>query len=262
MKHILKCLARLYPSAWRKRYGDEYEALLEQGKPRARDVFDVFWGAFKMQMKTWRMVRITIVCSLAGALAAVEISFTRPPLYRSRTLVSVDAGDPQATRNEIVERVLIGRTKDLWTQPFLAAVIREENLYPSERAQMPLNDVVDLMKKNIDIRLLPRKDGKPASAFAIDFTYPDPHVAQLVDEELSSRLVDLNAAIKSSSASSRPPEIFAVEYAADLPQRPIYPQRGKFGAGGVVCWARRRTCCGGRGRLASQADGFSRLNLR
>lgn len=231
MKGILKFLARFYPSAWRRRYGDEYEALLEQTKPRAQDVFDVFWGAFKMQMKTWRILRIMIVCSLAGALAAVAISFTRPPLYRSRTLISVAPVDPQAVGNEIVER-----TKDLWAQPFLSAVIQEENLYPSERAQMPLNDVVDLMKKNIDIRLLPRKDGRPASALALDFIYPDPHVAQRVDGKLTSKLVDLNlnAAIEGSTSSSRPAETYAVEYPADLPQRPFYPQRGKFGAEGVL----------------------------
>ena len=36
MKRILKWLARLYPSAWRNRYGAEYEALLEQTQRRTR----------------------------------------------------------------------------------------------------------------------------------------------------------------------------------------------------------------------------------
>ncbi len=232
MKRILKFLARLYPLTWRNRYGDEYEALLEEAKPRAGDVFDVFWGAFKMHMKTWRMSRITIVCSLAGMLAAVAMSFTRPPLYRSRTLISAGTGDPQVIRNEIVER-----TRLLWDRPFLVEIIQKENLYPSERARMPLNDVVDLMKKNIEISVLQRKDHKLGSAFVLDFFYPDPHVAQQVDEDLTSRLVavlDLNALIKSLSAGSRPREIYVVKDVADLPQRPFYPQRGKFGAFGLL----------------------------
>jgi hypothetical protein len=47
MKPILKFLVRLYPSEWHKRYGTEFDALLEDGTPRARDVFDVFWGLLK-----------------------------------------------------------------------------------------------------------------------------------------------------------------------------------------------------------------------
>jgi hypothetical protein len=229
MKRILKFLARLYPPTWRRRYGDEYEALLEEANPRVRDVFDVFWGAFKMQMKTWRMARITIVCSLAGMLAAVSISFTRPPLYLSQSLISVNTSDPQATRN-----VVFARAKDLWAQSYLAEVIQKENLYPSERAQMPLNDVADLMKKNIVILMVPRKDGKPSSAFALGFTYPDPHVAQQVDEELTSQFMALNPAIHSPSPSSLPREIYIAKDVASLPQRPFYPRRGKFGAFGLL----------------------------
>jgi hypothetical protein len=255
MKRILKFLAHLYPTSWRRRYGDEYEALLEEAKPRVRDVFDVFWGAFKMQMETWRLARITIVCSLAGMLAAVAISFTRSPLYLSQSLISVDTSDPQAMRNVVFERA-----KDLWAQPFLVEVIQKENLYASERAQMPLNDVVGLMKKNIVILLVRRKDGKLGSAYALDFTYPDPHVAQRVDEELTSRFMALNvnAAIKSLSAGSRPPEIYAVENSAGLPQRSSYPRRNEFGAlgllaglvGGLVVAA----IAGWRRRLAVAAD--------
>ena len=43
MKRILKFLARLYPSGWHNRYGAELDALLEDGKPRTRDAFDVLW---------------------------------------------------------------------------------------------------------------------------------------------------------------------------------------------------------------------------
>jgi hypothetical protein len=43
MKRMLKLLARLYPAEWRRRYGAEYEALLEEKTPRVRDLFDVLW---------------------------------------------------------------------------------------------------------------------------------------------------------------------------------------------------------------------------
>ena len=138
MKRILKLLARLYPAQWRDRYGAEYEALLEEATPRVRDVFDISWGAFKMQITTWSFLRIVLVCMLGGAVAAVGLSFARPKLYKSRTLITVDTPDPQSIRTE-----LAARAQDLLAQPFLASIIQSENLYPGERARMPLNDVVD-----------------------------------------------------------------------------------------------------------------------
>jgi hypothetical protein len=52
MKRTMRFLVWLYPSTWRKRYGAEFEALLEDATPSAQDAFDVFWGALKMQMTT------------------------------------------------------------------------------------------------------------------------------------------------------------------------------------------------------------------
>ena len=231
MKRILKWLARLYPSTWRKRYGAEYEALLEQNKPRAGDVVDVLWGAFKMQMTTWSFVRTVLVCSLAGAVAAVAMSFALPKKYVSQTLISVDTTDRRP-----IDTVLAGQVQDWFASPSLVPVIQKENLYPSERARMPMDDVVALMRKNIELSSVQAKDGKLASAFIVYFVYPDPHVAQRVDGALVSRLTALNlqAAINDPSTSSRPTMTFRVEHVANLPQYPTFPKPRLFGAGGLL----------------------------
>ena len=187
MKRILKMLARLYPAAWRTRYGAEYEALLEEATPRVRDVFDVFWGAMKMRITARSFVRVALPCALVGSLVAVGISFSRPELYQSRTVVLVDTYDRQTIGN-----VLIGRTQEAWTTPLLGSMIQRENLYPKERMRTPVNEVVNLMRKNIRIQSLQTSDGKPASGFVMRFDYPDPQVAQRVDEELVSQLVAAN----------------------------------------------------------------------
>ena len=59
MKPALKFLARLYPPSWRKRYGTEFEVLLEDATPSVRDVFDLLCGALKMQITTWSFGKIT-----------------------------------------------------------------------------------------------------------------------------------------------------------------------------------------------------------
>ena len=61
------------------------------------------------------------------------------------------------------------------------------------------------------------------------------HVAQRVDEELTSRLMALNlrAATNNPSGASRPRVTFTELKAADLPQKPFFPKREVFGAGGL-----------------------------
>lgn len=46
MKHLL----RLYPRAWRDRYGDEFEALLDQRSLRFRDGIDIVHGALDARL--------------------------------------------------------------------------------------------------------------------------------------------------------------------------------------------------------------------
>ena len=106
MKRILKLLARLYPLSWRTRYGAEYEALLEEASPRPRDAFDVFWGAIKMQMTAQRFARIVLPCTLVGGIAAFAISFARPALYRSQTLILVDTDDRHPIGNQLRGQVV------------------------------------------------------------------------------------------------------------------------------------------------------------
>jgi len=249
MRRFLKLLARLYPAEWRRRYGAEYEALLEEGKPRVRDLFDVLWGAFKMQMTMGSFVRIVLVCSLCGALAAVAISFTRPKTYMSQTVISVD------TTARSIDRVLLREVEDALADSTVTSIIQTENLYPRERARMPLNDVVFLVKKNIMLRPEPTGGGKVA--FVVQFIYPDPQVAQRVDKRLVSELMAANLRARLNDPSG-PSMTFTVRDAADLPQKPFFPRRGVFGVGGllvglvgglivaaVVGWRRRVTVANG-----------------
>jgi hypothetical protein len=48
MKRWVALAARLYPAAWRARYGQEFEALLEDLEPGWRELADVAGGAVIM----------------------------------------------------------------------------------------------------------------------------------------------------------------------------------------------------------------------
>ena len=52
MKTLMGWAVRLYPAAWRERYGAEFEALLEDVGPSGGDLWNVVRGAMAMQMTT------------------------------------------------------------------------------------------------------------------------------------------------------------------------------------------------------------------
>lgn len=70
----MSALTRLYPPAWRARYGAEFEALLEERTPTARDLVDIVVGAIDARLSpqvasapVMRRARLTE--RLAGAAA-------------------------------------------------------------------------------------------------------------------------------------------------------------------------------------------------
>jgi uncharacterized protein involved in exopolysaccharide biosynthesis len=239
MKRILKFLVRLYPSDWRKRYGVEYEALLDEGTPRARDASDVLWQALKMQTTNWRFVKIVLPSAVCAALVAVAISFAVPPQYVSQTVILVTTGygvagpegNTVASAADASPRGLDGAFLD---DASLASIVQELDLYPRERARMSQEDLIKQMRRGIDIR--PVMKGLDQSAFAVQFRYPDPHVAQQVDRQLVSTLMMLQLRARMNRSSTTPSgyETFRVYHDASLPLAPSSPKRGIFGASGLL----------------------------
>jgi uncharacterized protein involved in exopolysaccharide biosynthesis len=234
MKRLLKLLARLYPSTWHRRYGAEFETLLEDSTPRIRDLYDVFLGALKMQMTTWNFTRITLATCLTGALAAIAISFAIPSRYISRTLIiasppvnAAATNDSGAGTKSDMRGYLINLEPDVLNRDSLSRIIERLNLYPRERANMPLDAVVTKMQSNIYV--WPVK-GTGLSAFFIQFDYPDPHVAQKVNGEVVSQLMSANLAY----SASHPHLVFRVVDAPELPQKPAGPNRIEMGVIGLL----------------------------
>lgn len=254
MKRTMRFLARLYPSSWRKRYGDEFEALLEDATPSARDAFDVFWGASKMQMTTWGFGRITLACSVAGILVAAAVSFALPVHYLSRAVLTVTPANGSIPAGETTRSLLNNMERNVFSQESLTSIVQEHNLYPRERALMPVNDVIDNMKRNIRIDPIPlASPGNPDTlTFAVQFDYSDRYVAQQVNAELASLFLEgaLNSQLNSELW------IFHVSDPPSLPLGPAAPNRTRLGAVGlfagllaglslaIVVRSRRRTTVG------------------
>jgi hypothetical protein len=89
MKRLLRGAARLYPRAWRDRYREEFDALIEDMTPRWRYVANIVVGALIMQIS--RLPLIPVVTAVVGALVGAAISLAMPPVYASSSWVLVQA---------------------------------------------------------------------------------------------------------------------------------------------------------------------------
>lgn len=142
-------------------------------------------AAILYRRRLWIMIPL-----LVGLLAAIIASVMIQPVYRSSATLLVDSqqipnnlvASPQSNYSD--EQIAKIRQRIL-SRDNLTDVIRRDNLYPSERRRLPLEDVLHIMRTAISIDLVGSasvNDAKPAStiAFNLSFNYREPRVAQAV----------------------------------------------------------------------------------
>jgi LPS O-antigen subunit length determinant protein (WzzB/FepE family) len=192
MKRLTRCLIRLYPASWHARYGEELEALLEDCHASLPDKFDLLKGALKMQLTLPTFPKLAIALSVVGMLAGLGASFLVTPRYVSTATLqlgdsfgSANADDPGQQVSQIANEVL-SRTS-------LSATIQDPrlDLYQRDRSHIPLEDVIENMRRDVLIRPLP-SSGQQYFAFMISFTYSDRIKAQSTVQAMVTKFLDSN----------------------------------------------------------------------
>ncbi|HQZ37468.1 MAG TPA: GNVR domain-containing protein [Vicinamibacterales bacterium] len=141
--------------------------------------------------------------------AALLYSSRVPNLYQSDMLVAID---PQRVPDTFVRSTVTLPTDvrmdaisvQVMSRTSLERIIEALGLYPEQRQLMPMEDVVALMRKNIEIEL-ERTDGNGREgphAFHVRFTHPDPNVAAIVTQQLGTLYVTQNVQDRSARAES------------------------------------------------------------
>ena len=183
---LARWLTRLYPSAWRERYGEEFDALVEDSRPGWRGLADIARGALTMQLKTGlNLKRTVLVCSLAGLALALPAILMIPKIFLSTAALSIKSPASPAMADAVshaAERVL--------RRDNLIALMDRRQLYAAERGSLPLEDLVEKIRSNIMISGQRTIYGGTQSAFRVGFNYPDPAKAQLVVRDLTTMLID------------------------------------------------------------------------
>ena len=220
----MRFAAGLYPAAWRARYGEEFEALLEDVGPVWRDVWNVLGGALKMQIVTWSFWKLVPALGMAGAIAAGVAAFTMRTEYLSSGVMRVTPMVVTEAPGEGADLAMAQRVENLRLETLsrtsLAKIIAEENLYPAVIENATIEDAVARMQRDVMIAPFAVAGGR-STAFRLAFRYPDPSQAQRVTRKLMSQIVDAN--VTTARESPTPTTVEVLDFASQA--SPIWPNR-------------------------------------
>ncbi|MSV34421.1 MAG: hypothetical protein EXQ47_02320 [Bryobacterales bacterium] len=141
----------------------------------------------------------TVVASVVGA-------YLYPDSYTSQAVVKIV---PQQVPQNMVQSAINQQMSDrinsmaqtILSRTVLTTIINTFGLYTQERSRMPIEDVIERMKKNVQI--LPVSSVTASSdrlpAFAVTFSYGNRLLAQRVVQDLVSRFIDENIRNRSNA---------------------------------------------------------------
>jgi polysaccharide chain length determinant protein (PEP-CTERM system associated) len=135
-----------------------------------------------------------------GWLAVWSVSWVLPSRYRSGTLILVE--QPSMPRDYVTPNVtddlqtrLQSITQQILSRTRLLHIIDELNLYADQRGQLNPDDLVERMRKDIEIELV-RDERHQITSFNIYYSSHDPHVAQQVTSELTNLFISENLELR------------------------------------------------------------------
>jgi polysaccharide chain length determinant protein (PEP-CTERM system associated) len=145
----------------------------------------------------WRHRWLVIAPLVLCILVALIVSSSLADRFQSDMLIQII---PQRVPDSYVRSTVTIRTEDrldvvsqqVTSRTQLEQMIREFDLFPRERARLPMETVVDAMRANISVELVRSARNEPVDAFHVKFTYGDPDVATKVTQRLGTLYIDRN----------------------------------------------------------------------
>lgn len=141
-----------------------------------------------------------LVPLFAGWLVVWTASWLLPPRYKSSTLILVE--QPTMPKDYVVPNVaenlqerLQSITQQILSRSRLMHIVEELNLYSADRSKLSPDEIVDRMRKNIEIETVKGNDDK-ISAFNVYYTAGDPVVAQNVTSKLTNLFINENLEVR------------------------------------------------------------------
>ena len=151
-----------------------------------------------LRRRKWYIV-FSILLILFGASV---YSVVAPEKYKSSTTILVVAqrvpeGYVRSTISTRVDERLFTIRQQVLSRTRLLAVMEELGLYKEERKKLPAEDVVEMMRKSIDIQVASatdrgRRRDSSEDAFTLAVIHANPQMAMLTASRLASYFIDEN----------------------------------------------------------------------
>lgn len=181
---------------------DDYEAEQGGGGSLIAHLPAIFW------QRRWWLIIPVIVMAILGAAAAfimpVRYTSTATLLVQSSTLPqAVAAGNP----DDVIDRRIARIREQVLSRPELIELVNRYQLYPKQRANAALSDIVDTMRKAVTIvplaaEMQQQGNNSNTIAFTLSYSYADPTKAQAVAQDLSEQVLRLDATQTTQQASA------------------------------------------------------------
>lgn len=132
------------------------------------------------------------------ALGTVVVTLLLPDVYRSETLILVE--HQKVPEHYVISNIssdlrnrLQSMSQQILSRTRLLRIIEEFGLYPGERQRLVPEELVELMRKNIEITLVEgNAQRNELSAFKIAYLAKEPRLAQQVTNRLSDLFIEEN----------------------------------------------------------------------
>ena len=147
----------------------------------------------------WRLVVVTLLVTVTAGLA---YSLFLPKLYQSTAVLSYEQRQinpskmaPEEGKMRLDE-TLATLKQMVTSRSSLDKVITQFSLYEEERKQLPLEDVIESMRKKIEITPMPKGD-----IFSVSFQGIDPQKVMKVTNSLASLFIEENLKYREERAT-------------------------------------------------------------
>jgi polysaccharide chain length determinant protein (PEP-CTERM system associated) len=155
--------------------------------------------------RRWWLMGPTFVIGFVALGAAL----VWPPSYRSEAMILVEQQkipSKYVTPNVVsdLDSRLKSMTQEILSRTRLESLIKQFNLYPGQRTQMTMDEVVDLMRKDIAIELAQasEKEDQPTLMFHISYSAESPQIAQQLNSELTSLFIEKSLEARAQQSAS------------------------------------------------------------
>jgi len=154
--------------------------------------------------RKWYIIIPLVLC----ALASFGVYKYLPKVYKTTTLILVQPQtvpenyvrptitDSMANRLNTISQEILSRTR-------LEKVIQEFNLYADIRKRLPLEEIIEIMQKAIEVKVQePRRDRRDqtTNSFSISYEGEEPKTVMMVTNKLASLIIEENLKVRESQA--------------------------------------------------------------